>query len=137
MNKKDALLEAISSADDIKKELVTIPEWSTPSMPEGIQIEMRTMTGPEWVNVTRLATVKGEDGTYTIDYRSIAADVIIASAFVPGTDEKLFDDIPEHHKLIEGKGAPAIDRLVMQALDLAGMSTKAQEDLKNGSPVAE
>lgn len=109
-----SLKEKIRAADDIKKQIVKIPEW-------GAKIEVRTMMGAE----RAILFGKTADEGGQPNFQELYPEMIIACCFDPKTGERLFskEDIPW---LME-KSCTAMERLATVASELSGITEKAVE----------
>ena len=102
------LREQIKEADDIKSEIVTVPEWGD------VKIEMRTPTVGRRAELTQEYVSDGE-----IDFERMFPALVVASAYDPETGELLFtiEDID----WLVNKSSAALERLGRVASTLAGL----------------
>lgn len=107
-----SLKDKIRAADDIKSEMVEVPEWS-------VTVEVRTISGARRAEVFSRAT----DAEGKIVAGAAYISLIIASAYDPETGEPLFgqDDI----EWLKEKSAKATERLATVAARLAGIGEEA------------
>ena len=106
--------DAILSSDDLKKEVVKVPEW-------GGEVLIATMTGAArdaWVQC--LVTIK------TTNLANIRARLVAATA-VDESGERLFSD--KDAEVLGKKSAAALDRCVKVAQKLNKLTENDLEDL--------
>jgi hypothetical protein len=116
-----ALRDKILAADDIKEELVTIPEW-------GVTVKVRGFTGQQ-----RAEYIVGNmnlAGTGLDPVRGTAS-LVIAAALDPETDEPVFG--PADRDALMSKSGKALDTVGAVALRLSGMMPEAVEAAKKDS----
>jgi hypothetical protein len=113
MNRNE-LRAQIFNAQDIKKDLVRSTAWEC-------DVEVRGMSGTARASVMAI----GYDDDGRVDYAAFYPAVIIATAYVPGTDEALFD--AADRDLLNTKSASALEELALPAMKLSGLS---KDDLK-------
>lgn len=121
---KTSLRDKIKAADDLKSELVEVPEW-------GCIIEVRTLTG------AARAQLFGEDvmdaeGNVIRDKAYIK--VLIGSCFDPKTGEALFT--AEDAEWLSGKSSLATERLAQVATRLSGIGAGALGEAEKNSGAA-
>ena len=107
MNRKE-LRDQIFNSDDIKKELVHSAVWNC-------DVEVRGMSG-----TAHAAVIKCYDDAGKVDYALFYPAVIIATCYVPGTEEALFEDADRD--LLNTKSASGLEELALPAMKLSGMS---------------
>lgn len=110
--------EQILQADDLKKELVEVPEWDG-------QVWVRTLTGEELDSYETSIVGKGKS-----DMRNIRSR-LIARCVVDQDGNRLFAD--NEAEQLGGKSAAALDRLYDVAMRLNGRSEKDQKELEKNS----
>jgi hypothetical protein len=111
---RSALRDQIFNAQDIKKEIVHSTAWDC-------DVEVRGMSGTARASVMAV----GYDDEGRVDYAAFYPAVIIATAYVPGTEEALFD--AADRDLLNTKSASALEELALPAMKLSGLS---KDDLK-------
>jgi len=114
---KKSLRDICFEADDIKREIVHLPEW-------GMKIEARTISAEDYAWLTVIANESGRT-----DYRSLFPDIVVAGSYVPGDgDEKVFK--PEDAEKLKKKSNAPMKRLADAILRLSGMSAEGVDELK-------
>jgi len=104
-----SLKEKIKAVQDIKKELVKVPEWD-------VEVEVRTMTGVQRaIMMNKSINNKGE-----IVYEQMYPDIVIACSYDPKTDEQLFDDSDK--EWLMKKSCAAIELIATKAMRLSGLT---------------
>lgn len=111
------LREKILNTEDIKEQVVEIPEW-------GVKVLVRGLDGAQRAKVMQNAT----DARGNINFTKIYPDIIIASCYDPETKEKIFEDTDRD--LIMKKSSVAIDRIVNVAMAISGLSKQAEEEIE-------
>lgn len=110
-----SLRDRILAADDIGRELITVPQWGT-------EIEVRTMSaGQRSRMIAASSTATGE-----IDLDRLYPMLIIATAFDPETGAQVFDE--NDMALLQEKSASAIEFVAQHAMRMSGMSAKAVDE---------
>jgi hypothetical protein len=117
-----ALRTAIRECDDIKREIMPVPEWKQ-------TMEIRGLTTGERGDVFSRARVDvaGEQ----TDPRLLFPLVMIAACYVPETGEKLFED-GDIDWLVQ-KSAGVTARIASAILRLSGLRPEEVEAIKKGS----
>ena len=116
----------IKAADDLKKELVEVPEWDC-------AVEVRTMTGAARAQLFG-DDVMDAEGNVIRDKAYIK--VLIGSCFDPKTGKLIFTDADA--EWLGGKSSLATERLAQVATRLSGIGAGALgEAEKNSEPAAE
>lgn len=116
MSLRDQILEA----DDLKSEVVDVPEW-------GVRIEVRSMNGRDRAKALgKMASAGG-----TPDLVAAYAHLTIASAYDPETGERIFTD-SDVDSLLAKSGA-VLERIATKALEVADMTDGAVEGKKGVS----
>jgi hypothetical protein len=111
------LREDILAYEDIGREIVTVPEWQN-------KVEVRSMSAAEAAYFSvRLIEREGE-----VSWASLWPDIIIASCYVPGTNEKLF--LPADREALAKKNANALRLLADVAKRLSGLDAQGVEESK-------
>ncbi len=108
------LRDKVFLAQDIAKELVSVPEW-------GVEIEVRTMTALE--RSALLGAAYDENGRP--DLTRIYPELLIAACYDPQSGEKVFE--PADRDALNGKSGAALERVAQVAVRLAGLSRQAIE----------
>ncbi|MDQ0273965.1 hypothetical protein [Cytobacillus purgationiresistens] len=116
MNK---LRNNILNTQDISSENLYIPEWK-------VEVEVRGLSGSARNRILSNAlNKKGE-----IDLNAMYPDLIIASLFEPGTNERIFG--PEDRDILNAKSGKALERIARVAMDLSGLNEgQVEEKVKN------
>lgn len=111
------LREDILAYEDIGREIVEVPEWEN-------KVEVRSMSAAEAAYFSvRLIEREGE-----VSWASLWPDIIIASCYVPGTNEKLF--LPADREALTKKNANALRLLADVAKRLSGLGVEGVEASK-------
>ena len=109
-------LEDILKADDIKSQPVEVPEW-------GGQVYVRTYTVKERDAVLKLVRSAAKKENYA----DVGLDVVILSTHDEHGNKMFTED---HRAALNAKSGTALDRIVLAALELNGMTEKAVEEKK-------
>ncbi len=110
--------EQILKSDDLKSEVVAVPEW-------GGDVKVRVMTGTERdAFEASIFDAKGKDSK--VNLKNLRAKLIVLTV-VGDTGEKLFTDADI--EILGGKSAKAIDRVFAIAQKINGIGQKEVEDL--------
>lgn len=117
------LRSKILAANDIRSEVVEIPEWD-------VSVEVRSMTAADRARIIELAAA--EDGRVGVG--AMYLETVLVSVYDPETGERLFGDADRD--AVMGKSAAAIDRLATIGMRLSGIDTEAQENAKRQFPEA-
>ena len=107
-----SLKEKIKAADDIKKKLVSVPEWE-------VEIEVRTMTGTQ----RAMALDVSMDDKGNVIHQVFHRELIKACCYDPETGEKVFDD--GDNEWMMDKNSASIQTLVQAAMGVSGLSPGA------------
>lgn len=123
---KSLTRDAILSADDIRIDVVPVPEWG------GI-VHIRTLTGlqrEEYVESIRKVTGQGRKQSVEIVLQRSGAK-LAAQTICDETGKLLFSkaDIPA----LAAKSAKALQRVIDAAAKLNGIDDEAEENAKNDS----
>lgn len=112
--------EAILSADDLKRESVSVPEW-------GGDVVVQEMTAKARTAWSSAVYSKGDDGEVKAD-SDIFSSALLVACCVGEDGEPLFtaSDIAALSK----KSGKAVERVLTVALRLNGMSEAAREEAK-------
>lgn len=115
-----SLREQILEYNDIEVRSVPVPEWG------GLVLEMRT---PTVEARGQLISQFISEGTGKIDYVRMYPSLVVATAYVPGTEDRIFtlEDITALQK----KSAKALERLGAIAVELSGLE-KPEERIEAG-----
>jgi hypothetical protein len=118
---RNALRAHIFNSLDIQKQLVHAKTW-------GCDVEVRGMNG-----TARAAVMRSYDENGRVDYGLFYPAILIATCYVPGTEERLFDEVDRD--LLNTKSAAGLEELALPAMQLSGLS---KQDLasaeKNSAP---
>jgi len=109
------LRDAILASEDIKGELVEVPEWDA-------TIEMRTITAAQRARLFDAAT--GEDGHVVTD--KLYSLIIVMTSFDPDTGERVFDE--SDAAAIADKSAKVVSRVADVAMRLSGLTDSAVDE---------
>ena len=115
-----SLRDRIFAADDIGKEIISVPQWN-------LDVEVRTMSAVKRSQMLAKATLP--DGG--IDLDKLYPMLIIATVFDPETGASVFD--PEDMAMLQEKSAAAIEFLAQKAMKMSGMVTNAVDDEGKGN----
>lgn len=110
--------DAILAADDLKKEIVSVPEW-------GGEVIVSTMTG-EARDAWEQSLLKKE-GTESVNMKNLRAR-LLASAAVDEKGARLFTD--KDAEALGRKSSRALERCVKVIQRLNGLTDKDLEDAK-------
>ena len=110
-----SLRDRILQADDIGREIITVPQW-------GVDLEVRTLSAQQRSRMLQTCTLA--DGN--IDLDRLYPMLIIGTVFEPGTNDRVFSeaDLP----LLQEKSAAAIEFVAQKAMQMSGMTAKAVDD---------
>ena len=111
------LKQKILEAEDIRSELVEVPEWD-------VTLKMTGLTGAQRNNAARRAG--GLDGA--VDLNKWIPELIIMSARDPENDELVFE--PADRDALNNKASRPIQQLFDAVARLSGLSETAVEDAK-------
>ena len=110
--------EQILKADDLKSEIVEVPEW-------GGDVTVRMMTGAERdAFEASIFDAKGKDSK--VNMKNLRAKLIILTV-ISDAGEKLFTDADID--ILGGKSAKALDRIFAVAQRINGIGQKEVEEL--------
>lgn len=115
-----SLRDQIFAADDIRKEVVEIPEW-------GCSIEVRSLNGADRARILET----GVDAAGNVSLQSVYPEMVIASAHDPETGEQIFDHSDKDGLM--AKNALAIDRIAVVAVKLSGLESDSVDEAGKGS----
>ena len=107
--------QKIKDAQDIKNEVVDIPEWD-------VKVEIQTMTAKQRAEL--LTASVGEDGKFI--QKNFQAGLIIACCYDPETKEKIFS--PNDAEWLMEKSAGPIENLASKISRISGLSKLAMEE---------
>lgn len=115
-----SLREQILDYEDIEIRTVSVPEWGD------LKIDMRT---PTVEARGELISQFIDRGTGKIDYVLMYPSLVVATAYVPGTEERIFtmSDV----EALKKKSAKALERLGAIAVSLSGLED-AEERVEVG-----
>ena len=116
-----SIRERILAADDIKVEMVPVPEW-------GVDIEVRGMNGVDRGAI--LDAAAANDGETTAS--TMFLDVVLATAYDPISGTRIFTDADRG--ALAQKSAAALDRVALVGMRLSGMEGQAVDDAKKQFP---
>ena len=119
-----SIRDQIIAADDLKSELVPIPEWD-------VTILVKSMNGAERAQMLKAITSK--DGS--VDVGKAVSDVLIFTAHDPDTGERIFTI--EDRDLLNQKSGAAIQRAAEAGMRLSGLMPESIDEAgKDSSPMA-
>ncbi len=119
-----SIRDQIIAANDIKTELVEIPEWN-------VTILVKSMTGAERGQMLKAVTTK--DGQ--VDIGKAVSDVLIFTAHDPETEERIFT--LADRDLLNEKSGSAIQRAAEVGMRLSGLMPESIDEAgKDSSPMA-
>jgi len=116
----EKLYDKIKNSDDIRKEIVHVPQWDC-------DVEARTMSGLE--RAMLLGGCIGKDGN--VIQSKFQSGLLIACLHDPETGEKLFSE--SDAEWLMGKSSGAIEKLASVAMRLSGLTKEAMEDAEKNS----
>jgi hypothetical protein len=111
------LRKLILEVEDIESELAEVSQW-------GVKVLMKGMTGKERAKFLRGVTDKDGQANFERFY----PDLIIATAYDPDSEEKLFD-IADRDALNSKSGA-ALETLARVAMRLSGLERGQVEEIE-------
>lgn len=110
-----SLREQILTADDIQKEIITVPEW------KNVKLEIRGLTGAQRGKLMALSSkVKGE---LTTDV--LYPELLIACVYDPKTGKRVFERSDQ--EVINQKSGGVLEKIAKIAAKLSGIS---QDDVE-------
>jgi hypothetical protein len=109
-----SLRDTILTSPDLKEEVVTVPEWGN------VDILLRGMTGKQRINLVDRASTSGMQKSF------MYADILIAVARDPETDEMVFD--PADREALSDKAGGVLERLSQKALELSGVAVGDEDE---------
>lgn len=120
-----SLRDQIFETDDIRKEIVEIPEWDC-------SIEVRSLNGADRARILET----GVDASGNVSIQKVYPEMVIASAHDPETGEQIFE--PADKDGLMAKNALAIDRIAVVAVKLSGLESDSVDEAgKNSSSEAQ
>jgi hypothetical protein len=110
-----SLRDKILAADDIGRELMTVPLWE-------VEVEVRTMTAAERSKMLNSAM----DDEGNMDLEQLYPRILIATVFDPETGEQVFteDDV----SALQNKSASAVETVAQKSMALSGLTAGAVDD---------
>lgn len=114
------LREKILNSQDIKQQLVHVPEWES-------DILVKSMTGKE----RSLLFSTAIDAKGKLDFEKAYPIILIATAYDPETGEKVFG--PADMEQLNTKNAAAMERVAKVAMKLSGLDADAVERAEKNS----
>lgn len=119
-----SIRDQIIAADDIKSELVEIPEWN-------VTILVKSMSGAERGQMLKAVTTANGQ----VDIGKAVSDVLIFTAHDPETGERIFTI--EDRDLLNEKSGAAIQRAAEVGMRLSGLMPESIDEAgKDSSPTA-
>jgi len=120
-----SMREGIFATDDIPEELIPVPEWK-------VDVLIRGMSGNESVAIMESATgEKEKQGATSVDFAKMYPDIVILTAYHPGTGERLFQR--GDRKAILAKSGSALNRVAMAGMKLSGLTKESSNEAGKGS----
>lgn len=117
----------IESANDIRTEIVSVPEW-------GGDVAVRQLTGAERDAFEQGLVRTGPDGKREADLANMSAKLVAACLVDGTTGDRLFSDSDIDR--LANKSATALRRVFEAAQRLNGMGAGAVEAVEKNSPAA-
>jgi len=111
-----SLRDKVRAADDRKTEIIDVPEWD-------VKIKIVEMSGRQ----------RGEMVDRVQDKKYMYADVLIALAVDPDTEEPAFD--PADRDWLADKSGAVLDRVASAIIKLSGISVEEAEKELEANPV--
>lgn len=118
INQRLLTRDEILEVQDIKSEVVEVPEW-------GGSVKVQGMTGTERDDFEG-ALLKGKGKNVTVNMQNIRAK-LVAHSIVNGNGDKMFND--GDVRALGSKSAAALDRVFEVASELSGISQADVEEL--------
>jgi len=115
-----SLRDRILAADDIGKEMITVPHW-------GVDLELRTMTASERSKM--LASSVDENGN--MDLEELYPRILIATVFDPKSGEAVFDG--NDVAALANKSAAAVEFVAQKSMVLSGLAGDAVDEAGKAS----
>lgn len=112
------LSEKIKAAEDVKSELVTVPQWD-------VKIEVRTMSGFKRAELLQSCLTDDND----FDQDKWQGGLIIETAHDPETGEKVFTQ--EDAEWLMQKSSAPLELLAATATRINGLAPGALKDAEN------
>lgn len=106
------LRERILSANDIRTEIVEVPEW-------GVSVEVRGLTARARAEVLQ----NSMDGRGSINFAKAYSLLVIACAMDPETHEPIFE--AADRDALDTKAGGALERVALAAARLSGLDNEA------------
>ncbi len=119
------LKKSILDYDDIPEEEIEVEEWG------GIKILVKGMTGKSRANFLKRAT--GGDGN--IEYDRFYAELLIATAYDPKTNEPIFEGADR--SAINEKSGAALETVARVSQRLSGLGSEDVDESKKDSSKTE
>ncbi len=118
-----SLKDKIFAADDVTRDLESVPEW-------GITIELRSPTGAERAQLMNQTVDENGDANKAM-WPLLWPYALICCAHDPDTGERIFDwdDVND----LQTKSASVLTRLGDKCLNIAGLKPDAVEDAKKST----
>ena len=110
-----SLRDKILAADDIGREIFTVPLWE-------VDVEVRTMTASERSKMLNSAM----DDNGNMDLEQLYPRILIATVFDPDTGEQVFteDDV----SALQNKSASAVEAVAQKSMALSGLTAEAVDE---------
>lgn len=110
-----SLRDRILAADDIGKELFTVPLWD-------VEVEVRTMTAAERSKMLNSAM----DDNGNLNLEQLYPRILIATVFDPETGEQVFD--ADDVSALQNKSASAVEAVAQKSMALSGLAPDSVDD---------
>lgn len=107
------LRDAILAAEDIRHEIVEVPEW-------GVSVEVRGLTAKARADLLQNA----QDGRGGISLAKAYPMLVIACCYDPESGAPVFD--PADREALENKSGAALERVALAAARLSGLDSEAE-----------
>lgn len=116
-----SLRDQILAKEDIKAEVISVPEWDC-------EVKIRSMSASERTKVQQ-AAANQKNGT--VDLGLLFTETVLLTVLDPETDEKVF--VESDREALFKKNGAVIERLATAALNLSGLSDKGVDESGKGS----
>jgi hypothetical protein len=109
-----SLRDKILNAQDIKSEVLNVPEW-------GVDILIKSLTGK------KRAVVMGEamDKDGKMNFENMYADMAITSSYDPNTQQLIFESTDRN--VLNEKNGGILEKIAQVVIRISGLDVKAVE----------
>lgn len=115
------LRKSILAAEDIRSEIVEVPEWN-------VKLEVRGMSGKERATFLRRTT---EPGSGEVSFEKFYPELLIATVRDPETGDPVFE--AADRETLNSKSGVALERVASVAQRLSGLAGADVEEAKGNS----